>query len=169
MRWWCYHKRPLWGTCFRTLTYFVLYFFLLDWLKLNLNCWSVDIDNERWRKLRFVLMLIFLGFLRAGQSLWGLKNRSFLVALCCLIVRSPNLELATKRVFFISRWNYQGSFSAVECIIVCGLKAISCAGVPWVEYLHPGPWVLLFARNKFSVKVAKIISRIKVSRFDHIF
>ena len=43
---------------------------------------------------------------------------------------------------------------------MCGLKAISCAGV-----LSLG----IIIRNKFSVKVEKIISRIKVSRFDHIF
>ena len=37
----------------------------------------------------------FFGFLRPDLSPSGYRNRCFLVALCCLIVRRPNLEVAT--------------------------------------------------------------------------
>ena len=40
----------------------------------------------------------FFGFVRPDLSPRGSKNRCFLVALCCLIVRRPNLEVATKRL-----------------------------------------------------------------------
>ena len=40
----------------------------------------------------------FFGFLRTDMSPWGDGNRCFLVALCRLIVRTPNLEVATKRL-----------------------------------------------------------------------
>ena len=38
----------------------------------------------------------FFGFLRPDLSSWGYRNRCFLVALCCPIVRRSNLEGATK-------------------------------------------------------------------------
>ena len=41
---------------------------------------------------------LFLAFLRSDQSPWGYRNRGFLVALCYLIVRRLNLEVATKRL-----------------------------------------------------------------------
>ena len=41
---------------------------------------------------------LFFGFLRTGLSPGGYKNKCFLVALCCLIVRRPNLEVVTKRL-----------------------------------------------------------------------
>ena len=44
-------------------------------------------------------MLLLFGFLRPVLSPWAYTNRCFLVALCCLIVRTPNLEVATKRLF----------------------------------------------------------------------
>ena len=37
--------------------------------------------------------LSFFGFLKHDWSPWGYRNRCFLVALCCLIVWRPNLEL----------------------------------------------------------------------------
>ena len=42
---------------------------------------------------------LFFGFVRPDLSPCGYWNRCFLVALCCLIVRRPNLEVATKRLF----------------------------------------------------------------------
>ena len=41
------------------------------------------------------------------------RNRSYLVALDCLIVRRRNLEVATKRLLH-QQVKYQGSFSAIE-------------------------------------------------------
>ena len=40
----------------------------------------------------------FLGFLRPDLSPSGYRNRCFLVALCCLIVRRQNWRVATKRL-----------------------------------------------------------------------
>ena len=40
----------------------------------------------------------FFGFLRPDLSPSGYWNRCFLVALCRLIVRRPNLEVVTKRL-----------------------------------------------------------------------
>ena len=40
----------------------------------------------------------FFSFLRPDLSPGGYGNRCFLVALCRLIVRRPNLEVATKRL-----------------------------------------------------------------------
>ena len=58
---------------------------------------SVEIGLGRWT---FKVAVIsddapsFVGFLRP----WQYKNRCFLVAFCCLIVRRPNLEVATERI-----------------------------------------------------------------------
>ena len=41
--------------------------------------------------------LSFFGFLRLDLSPWGCRNRYFLVAFCRLIVRRPNLKVATNR------------------------------------------------------------------------
>ena len=40
----------------------------------------------------------FFGFLRSDLSLLGYGKRCFLVALYRLVVRRPNLEVATKRL-----------------------------------------------------------------------
>ena len=58
---------------------------------------SVETGLGRWT-LWLMLMLIFFVFLRLDLSPWGYGNRCFLVALCRLIVRRPNLEPATKRL-----------------------------------------------------------------------
>ena len=42
----------------------------------------------------------FFGFLRPDLSLRGYRNRCFLVAVCCLIVRRLNLELAANRLLY---------------------------------------------------------------------
>ena len=52
--------------------------------------------------------LSFFGFLRPELSPWGYGNRCFLVPLCYLIVRRPNLEVATKRLL-----HHHGSLSAM--------------------------------------------------------
>ena len=60
---------------------------VLVWLALI----SSDICDRCWR-------LSFFWFLRPDPSPWGYRNRSFLVAMCCQIVRRPNLGLAIKRL-----------------------------------------------------------------------
>ena len=50
-------------------------------------------------------MLIFFGFLRPDLSPWGCRYRCFLVALHYLIVRRPNLAVATKRL--LHQWGSQ--------------------------------------------------------------
>ena len=42
--------------------------------------------------------LSFFGFLRPDILLWRYKNKCSLVALCCLTVRRPNLEVVTMRL-----------------------------------------------------------------------
>ena len=61
---------------------------------------SVDTHLRRWTLVAAVIIVdvySIFGFLRPDLSPWGYRNRCFLVALCCLIVRRPNLEVSTKR------------------------------------------------------------------------
>ena len=51
------------------------------------------------RKVIFHMVAVpFFGFLRLDLSPSGYENRCFLVTLSSLIVRRPNLEVATKRL-----------------------------------------------------------------------
>ena len=61
---------------------------------------SVETGSGRWMLVVAVISvdLPFFDFFRPDLSPWGYRNRCFLVALCCLIVRRPNLEVATKRL-----------------------------------------------------------------------
>ena len=60
---------------------------------------SADILTLQLSMLNLKLgCLSFVGFLRAQLSTLGYRNRCFLSALCHLIVRRPNLEVATKRL-----------------------------------------------------------------------
>ena len=45
-----------------------------------------------------VVPILFLAFSELTCQLDNMGKRYFLVALCCLIVRRPNLEAATKRL-----------------------------------------------------------------------
>ena len=58
------------------------------------------------------LCLSFFSFLRSDLSLLGYRNRYFLVALCRLIIRKPNLEVATKRLLH-QQAKILGSFSVM--------------------------------------------------------
>ena len=42
--------------------------------------------------------LSFFDFLRPELTPWGYMNRRFLVPLCCLIVRRPNLEVGGQKI-----------------------------------------------------------------------
>ena len=56
----------------------------------------VETGSGRWTLVVAVIWcLSFFGFPRPDLSLWGYRNRCFLVALCCLIERRPNLEVVT--------------------------------------------------------------------------
>ena len=46
-----------------------------------------------------LMLILFFGFFRPDLSPRGSRNRCFLAALLRLIVRRPNLEVATKRLF----------------------------------------------------------------------
>ena len=62
---------------------------------------SVKSGLGRWTLVVAVINLHhyhFFGFPRPDLSLWEYRNRCFLVAQCRLIVRRPNLEVATKRL-----------------------------------------------------------------------
>ena len=60
---------------------------------------SVETGLGRWILVVTVISVdaySFFGFLRHDLLPWGYRNRYFPVALCCLIVRRPNLEVVTK-------------------------------------------------------------------------
>ena len=62
---------------------------------------SVKTRLGRWTLVVVVMSVDaypFFGFRRADLSNWGYWNRYFLVPLCRLIVRRPNLEVVTKRL-----------------------------------------------------------------------
>ena len=60
---------------------------------------SVETDLGRWKLVAAVYWcLSFFGFLRPDLSPWGYMDKCFLLALYCLIVRRPNLEVATKKL-----------------------------------------------------------------------
>ena len=62
---------------------------------------SVETSLGRWALVVAVISVDtnpFFDSLRRDLSPWGYRNRCFLVALCHLIVRRPNLEVATKRL-----------------------------------------------------------------------
>ena len=60
-----------------------------------------------------MMLILFFRFLRPDRSLWGYRNRCFLAARCCLIVRRPNLEVTTKRLLH-QQVKYHGSFSSMS-------------------------------------------------------
>ena len=99
----------------------------------------------------------FLGFLRPDLSPWGYGNRCFLVVLCCLIVRRPNLEVATKRLLH-------------QQVKILGVVLVQCSHMEmhpysyfrWCGYSW-GPWVSFVTKHEFSARVIKITSGIGVT------
>ena len=79
-----------------------------------------------------------------------------MVALCCLIVRTPNLEVATKSLLH-QQVKILGSFSAMSHMKVCPYSYFL-----WCGYFQ-GPRVLFFTTDEFSVRVTKTTSRISAS------
>ena len=59
---------------------------------------SVEMELGRWMLVVAVVsVLCIFQFLRSNLSPWGYRNACFLVTLCHLIVRRPNLRVVTKR------------------------------------------------------------------------
>ena len=61
----------------------------------------------------------FFGFLRLDLSPWGYRNRCLLVALCQLIVRRPNLEVATKSLL-----SSVGKNTGIGLVLCCTWKCV---------------------------------------------
>ena len=120
---------------------------------------SVETGLGRWRLVVVVISVdaySFFGFLRPGLSPWGYGNRCFLIALCCLIVRRPNLEVATKTS------PSAGKNTGVVLVPCSHMKKRSYSYFQWCGYFW-GPWVSFVTTDEFSVRVTKITSRIGVS------
>ena len=89
------------------------------------------------------------------------KNKCFLVALQCLIVGRPNVELVTKRLIH-------------ELVIIASiframlhLKVCPYTYFRWCGY-SSGPWVSFAIKVEFSMGFRKVTSRMSVS-FTHLF
>ena len=94
-----------------------------------------------------MLVHIIFGFLRPDLSPQGDRNRYFLAALCLLIVRRPNLEVATD-----SNQKYSpladkniGVFLALSC----GWKFVFTALFIICGYTH-GSWMPFVTTDEFS-------------------
>ena len=98
--------------------------------------------------------LTFFGFLRPGLSLWGYRNRCILVAMCYLIVRIPNLEVATKRLL-----HQHVKIPGIVLLSMLCLEVCPYSYFRWCGYFR-GPWVSFVTTDKFSVRFTKITSRI---------
>ena len=97
---------------------------------------SVQTGLGRWTLVLAVISVDaypFFGFLRHDLSPYGYENRCFLVALCRLIVRRPNLEVATKRLLH-QQVKVPGWFLCHVCTWNCIHTAIS-GGVDISEVL----------------------------------
>ena len=91
--WWCHNKNALWGRCF----------IAIGLVKTGSGFIVRSVETGLGRRMLVVAMssvdaYLFFGFLRPDLLPWGYRNRCFLVALCRLIVRRPNLEVVTKRI-----------------------------------------------------------------------
>ena len=95
-------------------------------------------------------MLIFFGFLRPDLSPWQYSNTCFLAPLCYVIVRRPNLEVATKRLLH-QQIKYGDSFSAMLRTEVCPSSYFRYSGYFW------GPWASFATTYKLSVRVIKLL------------
>ena len=90
------------------------------------------------------------GFLRPDLSPWECRNRCFLVALCCLVVRRPNLEVATMRLFH-HQVKIPDSFSAKSI-----MEVYHYCYFQWRGYFE-GPWVSFVSTDEFSERVTKLL------------
>ena len=95
--------------------------------------WSVEAGLEKWTLVVPVISVdvyTFLAFSILTCHIKDTRNRCFLVALCRLIVRWPNLELATKRLL-CQQVKKQGSCSAMWRMRVCSYSYFGGVDIPW--------------------------------------
>ena len=85
-------------------------------------------------------------------------NWCSLVALHCLIVRRPNLQVVTRRYL-----HDQVQFSTMSCIKVCPYTFFL-----WWGYFQ-SPWMSFITTDEFSVWVIKFPSKVSVSWIQSIF
>ena len=82
----------------------------------------------------------FFGFLRPDLSPSGYWNKCFLVALCRLIVRKPNLEVATKRLLYHQvkiPGQFQYHVREWKCIPTAISSSVDISEVPGCHLLRP--------------------------------
>ena len=90
------------------------------------------------------------------MSPWSYGNSCFLVAICCLIIRRPNLEVAIKRLPSTSN-------NTMIVLVPCSrMKVHSYTYFLWRRYFW-GPWVSFVRTAELSVRVRKITPSIIVS------
>ena len=99
-------------------------------------------------------MLNLLGFLRTDLSPWRYGNTCFLVALCHLIVRIPNLEVATKRLLHQQVKNTRVVLMPCSHMGVHPYWYFQRCGYFW------GLWVSFATTDEFSVRVQKLLQEL---------
>ena len=118
--------------------------------------WIIGSFETDLGRLIMILALInlnafpFLFFLRPDLSPWGYRNRCFLVALCYLIIRRSDLEVATKKLH--KQVKIPGSVTVMSFMEVCSKSYC------WWYWYSWGPWVRFVLKNEVWVRVTKITS-----------
>ena len=98
---------------------------------------SVETGLGRWTLVAAAISVDAypFGFLRSDLSLWGYGNKSILVALCCLIARRPNLEVAIKRLFHQRIFLRSLGVICYDRWVLRVAKITSRIGVSWTNNL----------------------------------
>ena len=100
---------------------------------------------------------LFFAFFRPGLSTLEYRNSYFLVFLCHMIEKRPNLKVANNMLLY-QQVKIPRQFQ-------CHISHDVCPYVYfwWRGYLQ-GPWVLFVMAGDFSVRVTEIAVKIEVSR-----
>ena len=106
--------------------------------------------------------LSFFGFLKPDLSPWGYRNRCFLVALCCLIVRRPNLKVATKRLL------HQQVNTGVVLVPCSHMEMHPYSYFRWCGYFW-GPQVSFVMTKELSQTVILIVLLFYISFLTLVF
>ena len=148
--WWCHSKNTSWGRCLR----WPPHLFLFGWLKVNLilllHSWDWFREMNAGGSFDYCWCLSFFGFVRPNQSPWGYMDRCSLIALCRLIVRRPNFEVATKRLLH-QHVKILSSFSVMLRMEVC-----PCSYFQWCVYFW-GLWVSFVTTDEFLVRIKNLL------------
>ena len=119
---------------------------------------SVETGLGRWTLVVAVISVDPYPFLAFSDLTCHLEDtRCFLVSLCCLIVRRPNLEVATKRLL-----HQQVKIPGLVLVPSSRMEVCPYSDFRWCGYFW-SPWLLFFTIDEFSVRVTKITLRIGVS------